>query len=117
MLGIVVFADFCRVGEPFQLSSDYVFFFFILAFPGLIVAAAYVHAVRDKAWGFILLLVGGLLTNALLFAFAAGILWALAIFNDILGLLAMILEFVLVLIASAAAVAAFMSRDPFGTSL
>jgi|SRR5712692_8045875 len=126
LLGIVVFADVFirdvaehnRLGGPFQVHSEYVFEFFGLAFPCLIVAtAAYAHALRDKTWGFILLLVGGLFNNALLLAYAPGILWVLAISNDILGLLAMVVEFVLVAVTIAAAVAEFMSRDPFGTGL
>ena len=126
VLGIVAFADVFlrdvtqhnRLGEIFHLNSGYVFEFFMLAFPSLIVAmAAYAHAVKYKTWGFILLLVGGLLTNALLLAYAPGILWLLAIFNDIFGLLVMVVEFVLVMVTIAAAVAAFMRRDPFGTAL
>ena len=82
MLGIVVFADVLirdmaehnRLGGPFQLHSEYVFEFFGLAFPCLIVAmAAYAHALRDKTWAFILLLVGGLLNCAILLAYFPGI--------------------------------------------
>lgn len=124
LLGVVFFADiFLRdlaernsLGQRFQVNSGYVFEFLVFAFPGvIIVTAAYAHVVKDKIWGFVLLLLGGLLSGGLLLAYAPGTLWVLAVHNDILGLLSIIAEFVLVLIALAAAVATFMSGDPFGT--
>ena len=124
LLGVVVFADVFvrdlaehnRLGQRFQVNSGYVFEFLVFAFPGvIIVTAAYAHVVKEKMWGFVLLLLGGLLSSGLLLAYAPGPLWVLAVYNDILGLLAIIAEFVLVLIALAAAVATFMSGDPFGT--
>jgi hypothetical protein len=126
LLGVVVFADvFLRdlsehngLGERFQVNSGYVFEFLIFAFPGLIiVVAAYAHAMRNKIWGFVLLMLGGLLNSALLLVYAFGILWVLAIFHDILGLFAIIVEFLLVITTLVAAVATFMSGDPFGKAL
>jgi hypothetical protein len=126
MLGVVLFADiFLRdlaehngLGERFDVNSGYVFELLVFAFPGvIIVGAAYAHAMRNKIWGFVLLVIGGLLSSGLLLAYAPGTLWVLAVSNDILGLLAMIAEFLLILVTLAAAVATFMSGDPFGSDV
>lgn len=126
LLGVVVFADVFlrdlaehnRLGERFHVNSGYVFEFLVFAFPGvIIVGAACAHAMRNKIWGFVVLVIGGLLSSGLLLAYAPGTLWVLAVSNDILGLLAIIAEFVLILLTLAAAVATFMSGDPLGTAL
>ena len=72
--------------------------------------ASYFHAVKSKKWAMVLMFVAGSINNALILSSAVVIVYVLAVFQDAWGLIALIANFLLVIITLAVV---FVGWDPF----
>jgi len=84
---------------------------FLSSLPGVVFGvASYFHAAKTKKWAMVLMFVAGSINNALILAFGLGIVYVLALLQDFWGLIALIADFLLVIITFAAV---FVGWDPF----
>jgi hypothetical protein len=114
-LGVFLFARIVgatlALGEPLKPTTDLVVFL-ILALPGIVIAAgAYLHAVRRKAWGF-LVIFAGVLGNLFFVVFNPGLNYAVV--QDRLGQLAISTDFTVTLFGLVIAVVNTVLSFGFG---
>ena len=84
---------------------------FLSALPSLVFGvASYFHAMKNKKWAMALMFVAGSINNALILSFGLVIVYVLAVLQDTWGLIALIANFLLVIITL---VAVFIGWDPF----
>ncbi|MCA1624674.1 MAG: hypothetical protein LC768_10415 [Acidobacteria bacterium] len=109
-IGIALFASF-NCFHSFEESNrarlviwDYLFILFIwIVFPLLVVVGSYIHTIKQRFWGFVMLSIGSLfLTLAFLsIIFIIGASWYIPNWIAILSILPSIMAIVTVLFASA----------------
>jgi len=84
---------------------------FLSSLPSVVFGvASYFHAAKTKKWAMVLMFVAGSINNALILSFVFVIVYVLALVQDIWGLIALIANFLLVIITLAAV---FVGWDPF----
>src|SRR5712671_4085454 len=84
---------------------------FLSSLPSVVFGvASYFHAKKSKKWAMVLMFVAGSINNALILSCAVVIVYVLAAFQDAWGLIAVITNFLLVIIAL---VVVFVGWDPF----
>ena len=72
--------------------------------------AAYLHVTKRKIWPMVVMFVAGSINNALIVCFGLGIVYLFSVLQDTWGLIALIANFLLVIITLAAV---FVGWDPF----
>lgn len=104
-------AIYRRLDQPVRLSMQHVVGFCIIAAPSILIAiGACTHALKQKSWALKVLWIGVIVNSLLIILFFYG--FAVAFNHDVLGIAAVVVEFVL---AISTLTAAYSHRIAFST--